>query len=274
LFEEGPPLGKTLLPRGVFLISFVCRTGYILFGSTLLFDNGFLGESKDGSPHVKEGDMTAFRDRREAGKTLAQRLSAYSEHPHGLILALPRGGVPVAYEVAGALTLPLDIFIVRKLGLPGREELAIGAIATRDVRVLNKDIIRMLSIPEEVINLVAKREGQELQRREKLYRGDRPPPKIRDRTIILIDDGLATGASMRAAVAGLRAQHPARIVVAVPAAAAETCDMLKLEVDEVVCAITPEPFYGVGRWYEDFSQVTDEEVRVLLQEASRQLLAE
>jgi putative phosphoribosyl transferase len=221
---------------------------------------------------VKEGKMTPFRDRRDAGRKLAQKLSAYAGHPHALILALPRGGVPVAYEVARALTILLDIFIVRKLGLPGREELAIGAIASGGVRVLNNDIIRMLSIPDEVINFVVKRELQELQRREALYRGERSLPEFRDRTVILIDDGLATGASMRAAVAGLRAQHPARIVVAVPAAALETCDAFQTEVDEVVCAITPEPFYGVGRWYEDFSQVTDEEVRILLQEANRQFL--
>jgi predicted phosphoribosyltransferase len=221
---------------------------------------------------VKEGKMTPFRDRRDAGKKLALKLSAYAGRPDGLILALPRGGVPVAYEVARALTLPLDIFIVRKLGLPGREELAIGAIASGGVRVLNNDIIRMLSVPDEVINFVAKRESQELQRREKLYRGERPLPEIRDRMVILIDDGLATGASMRAAVAGLRARHPARIVIAVPAAAPETCDTFQTEVDEVVCAITPEPFYGVGRWYEDFSQVTDEEVRILLQEANKQFL--
>ena len=215
--------------------------------------------------------MTPFKDRRDAGRKLAQKLSAYARGQNALILALPRGGVPVAYEVALTLNVPMDIFIVRKLGLPGREELAIGAIASGGIRILNRDIIRMLSIPEEVINFVARRELQELQRRERLYRGNRPSPEVRDRTIILIDDGLATGASMRAAVAGVRAQHPARIVVAVPAAAAETCDAFRSEVEEVVCAITPEPFYGVSRWYEDFSQVTDEEVRALLEEANRQL---
>lgn len=216
--------------------------------------------------------MSPFKDRRDAGRKLAQKLSTYAGQPNILVLALPRGGVPVAYEVALALSAPLDIFIVRKLGLPGREELAMGAVASGGVRVLNSDIIRMLSIPEEVINVVAKRELEELQRREKLYRKDRSSPEVRDRTIILIDDGLATGASMRAAIAGLRAQHPARIVVGVPAAAPDVCDAFRSEVDEVVCAVTPEPFYGVGRWYEDFSQVTDEEVRVLLEEANRQLL--
>lgn len=216
--------------------------------------------------------MSPFKDRRDAGRKLAQKLSAYAGKPDILVLALPRGGVPVAYEVALALSAPLDVFIVRKLGLPGREELAMGAVASGGVRVLNGDIVRMLSIPEEVINIVVKRELRELQRREELYRGNRPTPEVRERTILLIDDGLATGASMRAAIAGLRVQNPARIVVAVPAAAPEACEAFQAEVDEIVCAITPEPFYGVGRWYEDFSQVTDEEVRMLLKEANRQYL--
>jgi len=221
---------------------------------------------------MKEVEMIPFKDRRDAGRKLAQKLTAYPGQPDLLILALPRGGVPVAYEVARALNAPLDIFLVRKLGLPGQEELAIGAIATGGVRVLNRDIIRMLSIPDELINFVARRELQELQRRERLYRGDRPPPDVRDRKIILIDDGLATGASMRAAVVSLRAQHPARIVVAVPIAAENVCEAFRTEVDEIICAVTPEPFYGVGRWYEDFSQITDQEVRILLEEANRQFL--
>ena len=216
--------------------------------------------------------MSPFKDRRDAGRKLAQKLSVNAGKPDILVLALPRGGVPVAYEVALALSAPLDVFIVRKLGLPGREELAMGAVASGGVRVLNGDIVRMLSIPEEVINIVVKRELRELKRREELYRGNRPTPEVRERTILLIDDGLATGASMRAAIAGLRAQDPARIVVAVPAAAPEACEAFQAEVDEIVCAITPEPFYGVGRWYEDFSQVTDEEVRMLLEEANRQYL--
>lgn len=216
--------------------------------------------------------MSPFKDRRDAGRKLAQKLSAYAVKPDIVVLALPRGGVPVAYEVALALSAPLDVFIVRKLGLPGREELAMGAVASGGVRVLNGDIVRMLSIPEEVINIVTKRELRELQRREELYRGNRPTPEVSERTILLIDDGLATGASMRAAIAGLRAQDPARIVVAVPAAAPEACEAFRTEVDEIVCAITPEPFYGVGRWYEDFSQVTDEEVRMLLEEANHQYL--
>ena len=221
---------------------------------------------------MEEREMVPFKDRRDAGRKLAQKLTAHAGKPNTLILALPRGGVPVAYEVALALNAPLDIFIVRKLGLPEREELAIGAIATGGVRVLNRDIIRMLGIPEEVINFVAKRELQELDRRERLYRGDRPAPDVRDRTVILIDDGLATGASMRAAIAGLRAQHPARLVVAVPTAAEDVCEAFRPEVDEIVCAITPEPFYGVGRWYDNFAQTTDEEVRVLLEQANRQFL--
>jgi putative phosphoribosyl transferase len=220
----------------------------------------------------KEGKMTPFRDRRDAGRKLAQELLHYANRSDVTILALPRGGVPVAFEVALALNDPLDILIVRKLGLPGQEELAIGAIASGGIRILNDDIIRILNIPEEVINIVVRQELQELERREQSYRGERPAPEVRDRTIILVDDGLATGASMRAAVAGLRAQHPARIVVAVPTAAREVCDAFNHEVDEVVCVMTPEPFFGVGRWYEDFRQISDEDVRILLEQANRQLL--
>ena len=218
--------------------------------------------------------MTQFKDRRDAGKILAQKLSAYTGRLDVIVFALPRGGVPVAYEVALALNAPLDVFIVRKLGLPGQEELAIGAIASGGIRVLNDDIIRALAVPEEVITVIAQREFQELQRREQMYRGDRPVSTVRDQTVILIDDGLATGASMRAAVAGLRTRHPARIIIAVPTAAPETCDAFKFEVDEIVCAMTPEPFEGVGRWYADFRQTTDEEVRTFLEEATRQLLHE
>lgn len=220
----------------------------------------------------KKGKMTVFRDRRDAGRRLAQALSHYAGRSDVTIYALPRGGVPVAYEVALALQAPLDIFVVRKLGLPGREELAIGAVGSGGVRVLNDDIIRLLNVPQEVINIVAQRELQELQRREHIYRGERSAPQVRDRTIILIDDGLATGASMRAAVMGLRARHPARIVIAVPTAAREVCDAFQFAVDEMVCVITPEPFDGVGKWYEVFSQVDDEEVRMLLEQANRQLL--
>jgi predicted phosphoribosyltransferase len=215
--------------------------------------------------------MGLFKDRRDAGRKLAEELSTYAGRSDVIVLALPRGGVPVGYEVALALGAPLDIFIVRKLGLPGHEELAIGAIASGGVRVLNDDIIQALNIPPRVIDTVAQRELGELERRERAYRGDRPAPEVHDRVVILIDDGLATGASMRAAVAGLRALHPAQIVVAVPTAAPETCAALEPEVDRIVCAMTPEPFYGVGRWYEDFSQTTDDEVRMFLEEANRQL---
>ena len=209
-------------------------------------------------------DLIPFRNRREAGRLLAERLTAYASRPDVLVLALPRGGVPVAYEVAQALGAPLDIFIVRKLGIPGYEELAMGAVATGGVRVLNEQIVGGLRIPEYIIDGVAAQEQQELARRERLYRGGRPPPEVRGKTIILVDDGLATGATMLAAVKALRQQQPARIVVAVPTAAAETCEELRKEVDEVICAMTPQPFEAVGRWYEDFTQTTDEEVRELL----------
>jgi predicted phosphoribosyltransferase len=208
--------------------------------------------------------QTRFRDRTEAGRLLAQRLAAYANRPDVLVLALPRGGVPVAAEVARALRAPLDVFLVRKLGLPGQEELAMGAVATGGVRVINESLIRAIGIPNAVIEAVAAREQQELARRERLYRGDLPPPDLRGRTIILVDDGLATGATMLAAIRALKQQQPARIVVAVPTAAPETCEALKAEVDDVVCAVTPEPFYSVGLWYEDFSQTTDDEVRALL----------
>jgi len=215
--------------------------------------------------------MERFTDRRDAGRVLSPKLSAYAGQTDVLVLALPRGGVPVGYEVALALHAPLDIFLVRKLGLPGREELAIGAIASGGIRVLNNDIIRVLNVPEEVINIVARNELQELQRRERNYRGESSAPEVRDRKVILIDDGLATGASMRAAVAGVRAQHPARIIIAVPAASPEMCNAFQFEVDEMVCGMTPEPFYGLSRWYEDFSQTTDEEVRMFLEKANHQL---
>jgi predicted phosphoribosyltransferase len=215
--------------------------------------------------------MAHFVDRRDAGRKLALHLLKYANRSDVIVLALPRGGVPVAYEVALALDVPLDIFIVRKLGLPGNEELAIGAIASGGIRVLNEDIIHMLHLPQELIDQVARQERQELQRRERSYRGDRPPLDLHSKTIILVDDGLATGASMRAAVAGLRTQNPRRIVVAVPTAAPETCQAFELEVDEVVCAITPEPFLGVGRWYDNFSQTTDEGVRFFMEDVGRRI---
>jgi predicted phosphoribosyltransferase len=205
-----------------------------------------------------------FRDRREAGRRLAARLAAYANRPDVRVLALPRGGVPVAYEVARALDAPLDVFVVRKLGVPGHPELAMGAVATGGLRVLNESVVRALRIPERVIDAVAAEEQRELARRERLYRGERPPPDVRGRTVIVVDDGLATGATVNAAVEVLRGLKPARIVVAVPIAPPETCAALRAKVDEVVCAVTPEPFYAVGLWYEDFSPTTDEEVRDLL----------
>jgi len=208
-----------------------------------------------------------FADRRDAGRVLAGLLTKYANRDDVLVLALPRGGVPVAFEVAHALRAPLDVFIVRKLGAPGHEELAMGAIATGGVRVLNEDVVGALSLSTKVIDAAAAREERELDRRERIYRGARTPPDVRERTVILVDDGLATGSTMRAAVAALRKQRPARIVVAVPVAAAETCEEFKTEVDETVCAATPRMFNGVGRWYEDFSQTSDDEVHELLAQA-------
>jgi putative phosphoribosyl transferase len=209
-----------------------------------------------------------FRDRRDAGRQLAQQLLAYADDPDVTVLALPRGGVPVAYEVALALHAPLDVFLVRKLGVPGQPELAMGAIATGGVRILNEDIVQALGVPEEVIATVAAEEQRELERRERRYRGANPPLNLRGRTVILIDDGLATGSTMRAAVAAVRRQQPARIVVAVPVAAPSTCEAFQSEVDEIVCLFTPEPFQAVGLWYADFSQTTDEEIQQLLAHAA------
>jgi predicted phosphoribosyltransferase len=208
-----------------------------------------------------------FENRRHAGSVLAGLLKHYADRPDVLVLALPRGGVPVAFEVARALNAPLDVFVVRKLGVPGQEELAMGAIATGDVRVLNNDIVRCLGLSEEVIDRVTAREKKELERREHIYRGDNTPPLVQGHTVILVDDGLATGSTMRAAVAALRRQQPSRIVVAVPVASPEACEELGSEVDETICAATPRPFQGVGRWYQDFSQTSDEEVHELLAQA-------
>jgi putative phosphoribosyl transferase len=205
-----------------------------------------------------------YRDRADAGRQLASKLRAYADRPDVLVLGLPRGGVPVAFEVARSLGAPLDVFLVRKLGVPGHEELAMGAIASGGVYVLNEEVVQSLRIPHQVIERVAAAEQRELERRERAYRDDRPPPDVRGHTVILVDDGLATGSTMRAAAAALRRQGPARIVVAVPTAARATCNELRAEVDEIVCAITPEPFYAVGLSYEDFSQMSDAEVRELL----------
>ena len=209
-----------------------------------------------------------FRNRQDAGQRLAARLKNYAGRSDVLVLALPRGGVPVAFEVAQQLKAPLDVFLVRKLGVPGHEELAMGAIASGGTRVINEDVVRYLQIPGEVIDAVAADEQRELERREREYRDGKPAPQVKDRVVILIDDGLATGSTMRAAAAALRKQNPSRIVVAVPVAPAETCEEFRKEVDEVVCAATPEPFQGVGLWYDNFSQTSDEEVRQLLNRAN------
>jgi putative phosphoribosyl transferase len=205
-----------------------------------------------------------YSNRSEAGKFLAVLLTSYADRADVLVLALPRGGVPVAFEVAKELRAPLDIFLVRKLGLPGHEELAIGAIATGGVRVLNDDVVDYLGISDDVIDSIAAKELRELERRERAYRGDRREPNVRGKTVVLVDDGLATGSTMRAAASALRQQAPARIVVAVPVSAPQTCDEYRMGVDEIICAATPERFYGVGRWYRDFSQTSDDEVRELL----------
>ena len=214
--------------------------------------------------------MTTRRlaDRTEAGRRLATELARYADRADVIVLALPRGGVPVGYEVARALRAPLDVFVVRKLGVPGHEELAMGAVASGGIRVLNDQVVRALGIPRDIIEDVTASELRELERREQLYRGERAAPDVRERVVILVDDGLATGATMQAAIAALRQRGPARIVVAVPTAAPETCTQLRDEVDDLICAMTPEPFHAVGFWYEDFSPTTDEEVQELLGRAA------
>src|SRR5882762_2873402 len=215
-----------------------------------------------------------FRDRADAGRQLLAKLGAYKGRRDALVLGLPRGGIPVAYEVARGLGAPLDVFVVRELGVPGQEELAMGAIATGGVRIVNRDVVDYLHIPPDVVDRAAAEEARELERRERSYRGERPEPRVEGQTVILVDDGLATGSTMRAAVAALRQQGPARIIVAVPVSAPQTCDEYRMGVDEIVCATTPEPFYGVGRWYRDFSQTTDDEVRELLEKAEIAYAAE
>jgi len=211
-----------------------------------------------------------YRDRFDAGAVLARQLGGLAGRPDLLVLALPRGGVPVAFEVARRLGAELDVFVVRKLGVPGQEQLAMGAIASGGIRVLNESVIEALGIDEETIAAVAAQEQRELERRERLYRGERPLPQIEGRTVVLVDDGLATGSTMLAAVRALREQSPARVIVAVPVAAPETCELMEKEADEVVCAATPEPFHAVGLWYEDFEQTSDEEVRELLERAQEE----
>jgi len=205
-----------------------------------------------------------FRNRQDAGRQLAASLDAYRNRPDVVVLGLPRGGVPVAYEVAQHLTAPLDVFVVRKLGLPGQSELAMGAIAGGSVEVLNHDVIDHLGVPRAVVDRVVERERAELQRREMAFREGRVPLDVAGKTVIVVDDGLATGSTMEAAIAALRQSGPSRIVVAVPVGAEETCARLKATADQVVCLATPWPFSAVGQWYDDFAQTTDQEVRALL----------
>jgi predicted phosphoribosyltransferase len=211
-----------------------------------------------------------FRDRREAGRLLARKLKGFTTQSDVLVLALPRGGVPVGYEVAVSLEAPLDVFVVRKLGVPGHEELAFGAVATSDVRVLNTEVVQSVGLSKDQIDRITIRERQELARRERAYRGDRQAPDPAGRSVILVDDGLATGATMLAAARALRREGPKEVIIAVPVAAAVVCDELRPEVDDIVCVATPERFHAIGIWYDDFSQTSDEEVRQLLDRAARQ----
>jgi predicted phosphoribosyltransferase len=212
--------------------------------------------------------MSRFRDRREAGRILARRLSKYVGRSNVIVLGLPRGGVPVAYEVAHALGAPLDVFIVRKIGHPWNEELALGAIASGGVAVLDRESAHQLGTSDEQLDRIVAREQRELERRELRYRDERPFPDLTGHTVILVDDGLATGASMRAAVEALRLHHPASIVAAVPVASRDAYARVSQMADECVCVMTPEPFYGVGAWYDDFSQTTDADVLELLDGAA------
>ena len=209
-----------------------------------------------------------FRDRVDAGRTLAESLQEYRGRNDVVVLALPRGGVPVGFELAHRLEVPLDVFLVRKLGVPGHEELAMGAIASGGVRVVNDTVVTELGLTDDDIARAAATEGRELERREHLYREGRTPVDVRDRTVILVDDGHATGASMRAAARAVRELRPDRVIVAVPVAAGATCEELRTEVDDVVCVVTPEPFLSIGSWYEDFSQTSDDEVRRLLAQSA------
>ena len=213
-------------------------------------------------------DYEAFTDRRHAGRVLASRLTKYAGRDDVIVLALPRGGVPVASEVASALSAPMDVFLVRKLGTPGHRELAMGAIASGGVRVVNEDVVRWYGISEAAIDRIAREEQEELERRERAYRDDRPAPDLTHKIVVLIDDGLATGSTMRAAVKAVRARHPARVVIAVPVGAPQTCAELAVSADEVICARMPEPFSAVGQWYLNFEQTDDAEVRELLQKST------
>jgi putative phosphoribosyl transferase len=210
------------------------------------------------------GVVERFHDRRQAGHALGGLLRDYAGRSDVVVLGLPRGGIPVAFEVARALKAPLDIFVVRKLGVPGREELAMGAIASGGVRILNEDVVKSLRISSDVIERTAERETLELERRERLYRRGRPPLALTGKAVLLVDDGLATGSTMRAAIEAARQNAPSEVVVAVPVAASSVCDSLASVADEVVCAVTPKNFYAVGMWYEDFAQTSDEDVADLL----------
>ncbi len=215
--------------------------------------------------------MMRYRDRRDAGRQLADALRGSVSGTDAVVLGLPRGGVPVAYELAVALTAPLDIFLVRKLGVPGHEELAMGAIASGGIRILNRDVIADLHVPPEEVERVTAAERSELQRRERVYRGTRPEQSVEGKTVFLVDDGLATGATMAAAVEGLRTQRPRRIIAAVPVASREAVNLIERRADRCVALFVPNPFYGVGTWYTDFTQTSDDEVRALLQAAAREI---
>jgi putative phosphoribosyl transferase len=220
-----------------------------------------------------DAPVRQFRDRAEAGRLLAAKLAHYANRDDVLVLALPRGGVPVAFEIARSIHAPLDVFLVRKIAAPGQEELAMGAVATGNVRILQRDVIQALGISEAMIERATASALEELARRERVYRGSRPSPEVRGRIVILVDDGLATGSTMHAAVAALKQQQPARIVIAVPVAPPETCEEFRTEVDEVVCIATPEPFHAVGQWFANFAQLSDDEVRDYLERAGEEFAA-
>lgn len=213
------------------------------------------------------GNWERFRDRADAGRRLAAKLGAYAERADVIVLALPRGGVAVGYEAARALHAPLDVLVVRKVGVPGHEELAMGAVASGRVLVVNEKVTQALGISEAVLRRAAAAERKELERRERTYRGERSPSDVRERTVLLVDDGIATGSTMRAAIRALRALHPARIVVAVPTAPPDVCDSLRADADEVVAVQTPEPFIAIGLWYHEFPQLSDDDVRRMLRDS-------